>query len=125
VNTSNLAGPTSGVVISDGFHDRMVSASNNRIYIGAQTCTNIQGSSSATTRGCLSIFNTSSNTAVVTPTFGDVTGIAPIMGRDVVYVIQQGPNHNGELEIFDTATDALQPTQVDIVGNAIDVVDVE
>src|SRR5581483_6051346 len=90
VNTSNLTVSTTGVVISDGFHDRMVSTSNNRVYIGARTCTNIQASSSASARGCLSIFNTSSNTAVVPPTFGDVTGIAPIMGRDVVYVVQQG-----------------------------------
>jgi len=125
VNTSNLSVVTSGLVISDGFHDRMELASDNRVYIGARTCTNIAASSSTAARGCLSIFNRSAGTAVVPPTFGDVTGIAPIMGRDVVYVVQTGPNQNGELEIFNAATDALQPTQVDIVGDAIDVKDIE
>ena len=120
VNTSNLSVTTSGVVISDGFHDHMELASNNRLYIGAHICTNIAASGAVPARGCLSIFNTSANTAVVPAVFGDVTGIAPIAARDVVYVTQ-----NGELQIFATANDALQATQIDIVGAAIDVKDIE
>ena len=36
--------------------------------------------------------------------------------RGVVYVCQ-----NGALQIYDTATDKLQTTQVEIIGQAIDV----
>jgi len=125
VNTSNLSVTTSGLVITDGFHDHMELASNSRVYIGARTCTNMAAGTGTPARGCLSIFNTSGNTVVVPATFGDVTGIAPIMNRNVVYVVQTGPNQDGELEIFDASTDALQGTQIDIVGDAIDVKDIE
>ncbi|MBV9608408.1 MAG: hypothetical protein JO187_02530 [Acidobacteria bacterium] len=125
VNTSTMTVSTSGVVITDGYHDRMELGTNNRLYVGARTCTNIAATGSTAARGCLSIFNSAAGTAVVPATFGDVTGLAPIAGRDVVYVIQTGQNQNGELEIFNTGTDALQSTQVDIVGNAIDVKDIE
>jgi hypothetical protein len=62
---------------------------------------------------------------VIPPQIGDVTGIQPIAGRNVVYVVQ-----NGGLGIYDTTTDKLQvsPTnsqnnngQVDIVGQLFDV----
>jgi hypothetical protein len=125
VNTSNLSVTASGLIITDGFHDHMELASNSRLYIGARTCTNLTAGAATPARGCLSILNTSGNTVVVPPTFGDVTGIAPIMNRNVVYVVQTGPNQDGELEIFDTASDALQGTQIDIVGDAIDVKDIE
>jgi len=39
---------------------------------------------------------------------------------NVVYVIQ-----NGELGIYDTTTDKLQTTQVDIIGQAVDVKEVD
>ena len=53
---------------------------------------------------------------MVPPLQGDVTGIQPINRRNVVYVVQ-----NGELSIYDTTTDKLQTTQVDIIGQAVDV----
>ena len=48
---------------------------------------------------------------------GDVTGLQPIDGRSVVYVVE-----GGELVIWDTTTDAPLPAnkQVDIVGQAFD-----
>jgi hypothetical protein len=68
----------------------------------------------------LSIVNTSKSTVVVPPLQGDVTGIQPISRRNVVYVVQ-----NGELGIYDTTTDKLQTTQVDIIGQAVDVKQVD
>jgi hypothetical protein len=53
---------------------------------------------------------------VIPPATGDVTGIQPIATRSVVYVVQ-----DGELQIYDTSTDKLQSTQVDIRGQAQDV----
>ncbi len=53
---------------------------------------------------------------MIPPAIGDVTGIQPITNRTVVYVVQ-----NGKLQIYDTTTDKLQSTQVDIIGQAVDV----
>ncbi len=115
LDTTALAPPASSVPISDGFHNHMELASNNKLFVGAITCS----------AGCLTIFDTSQNSAVVDSNTGDVTGIAPIGGRNVVYVVEdlvagafQG---KGELRIYDTTTNALTPTQIDVVGKAVDV----
>jgi DNA-binding beta-propeller fold protein YncE len=105
--------------INDGYHDRMLLAPNNRLFIGAEfTCAAIAPN------GCLSIFNTSGNTVVIQPPCGpscnslnDVTGMSLISGRNVVYVVE-----GGEVRIYDTATDAPQSRQVDTVGRSWDVV---
>lgn len=114
------------VVITDGFHNHMELGSNGQLFIGAHTCTNI--TTATETRGCLTIFDTTKSAVAVpcltVPTVQfclnqvnfDVTGIAPIGGRNIVYVVQ-----GGELEIYDTTTDALTPTQIDVVGKAVDV----
>jgi hypothetical protein len=93
-------------------------ASNNQLFIGARTCTNINvaGNSGSEVRGCLSIFDTGKLTVVVPPAVGDVTGIQPISRRNAVYVVQ-----NGVLDIYDSTTDQLQKTQVDITGQPVDV----
>ena len=115
---------TATATITDGYHNHIEMGANNRLFIGARTCTNIRAPSSGSTpgeiRGCLSILNTSTSTVVVPPLQGDVTGIQPINRRNVVYVIQ-----NGELGIYDTTTDKLQTTQVDIIGQAVDVKEVD
>ncbi len=107
---------TSGVVITDGYHDHMELGSNNQLFVGAHTCTNVN--TTAEIRGCLTIFDTAASKVVVPPVNFDVTGIAPINGRNVVYVVQ-----GGELKIYatDTTPPALTPTQIDVVGKAVDV----
>jgi hypothetical protein len=111
VNTVNLvASPP--VNISNGYHDRMELGSSNKLFVGAHGCS---------TRGCLSIFDIGAKTAVVDTPSGDVSGIAPIAGRNIVYVVE-----GGELRIFDTTTDAPSTTHfIDIVGQAVDVKDVD
>jgi hypothetical protein len=115
---------TATATITDGYHNHMEMGANNRLFIGARTCTSIKapssGSNPGEVRGCLSILNTSKSTVVVPPLLGDVTGIQPINRRSVVYVVQ-----NGELGIYDTTTDELQTTQVDIIGQAVDVKEVD
>ena len=95
---------TATATITDGFHNHLAMGANNRLFIGARTCTNIKAPSSGSTpgevRGCLSILDTAKSTVVVPPLQGDVTGIQPINRRNVVYVVQ-----NGELGIYDTTTD--------------------
>jgi hypothetical protein len=110
--------------ITDGYHNLMQMGANNQLFIGARACTNIKAPASGSTpgevRGCLSILDTNKTTVVVPPLNGDVTGIQPITRRNVVYVVQ-----NGQLDIYDTTTDKLQKTQVDIVGQAVDVLQVD
>jgi hypothetical protein len=110
--------------ITDGYHSLMQLGANYQLFIGARACTNIKAPASGSTpgevRGCLSILDANKTTVVVPPLNGDVTGIQPITRRNVVYVVQ-----NGQLNIYDTTTDKLQKTQVDIIGQAIDVLQVD
>ena len=114
------------IPITDGDHEKM-SFANGRVYVGAFRCTVEPGSAANTIRGCLSIFNTSSS-ATTFPTESsfrqnfDVTGFQPISGRNIIYIVQ-----GDELDIFDTNTDTLAPgvTQLDVVGTAFDVVQID
>jgi hypothetical protein len=126
VNTSNLTA-SAAVPITDGLHEKMALTSNGRLYAGASGCTVDPGTAANTVRGCLTIFNTSSLVATF-PTESafrqnfDVTGFQPISKRNVIYVVQ-----GGELDIFDITTDALATgiTQIDIIGKAIDAVQID
>ena len=124
INTGSMT-VTATATIANGLHTRMKMGNNNRLYIGSLGCTTSPGPTPGTTTGCLSIVNTGSN-AVIIPAFAsprsafDVTGIQPISNRNVVYVCE-----GGELDIFDTTTDALTATQIDIVGKAFDVIQID
>jgi len=122
INTSAL---TAGnpVAITDGDHENMAFA-NSRVYVGSRGCTVQPGTAANTIRGCLSIFNTGSS-AVTFPQESsfrqnfDVTGLQPISGRSVIYVVQ-----GGEIDFFDTTADAIATgiTPIDVVGKAFDAV---
>ena len=122
INTGAL---TAGnpVAITDGTHEKMAFV-NNRIYVGAHGCTVQPGTAANTVRGCLSIFNTGSSSVTFPQESSfrqnfDVTGLQPITGRNIIYVVQ-----GGELDFFDTTTDAVATgiTLIDVVGKAIDAV---
>jgi len=104
--------------ITDGRHDRMEMGANGQLFIGARNCTNVNLPSDV--RGCLSIVNTtgsiSQSSVVAAPDNGDVTGIAPIPRRNVVYVCE-----GGVLRIYDTTPNKLQSAQISIIGQPIDV----
>jgi len=105
--------------ITDGYHTGMQMGANGRLFIGSKACTGIGGNGV-----CLSIFNTGALKVVATPNnspVGDVTGIAPIPNRNVVYVCQ-----GGMLRVYDTTTDQLETFPVpegqpDVIGEAVDV----
>lgn len=122
INTTALTAGTA-IPITDGDHEKMAFA-NNRLYIGAIGCSVDPGTAANTVRGCLSIFNTTTSTVKFPEESSfrqnfDVTGLQPITGRNVIYVVQAG-----ELDIFDLTTDApaTNITQLDIVGKAMDAV---
>lgn len=125
INTSSLSAGTF-IPITDGDHEKMAFA-NNRVYVGAARCTVEPGTAPNTVRGCLSIFNTSTSAATFPQESSfrqnfDVTGFQPISGRNIIYIVQ-----GAELDIFDTNTDTLAPgvTQIDVVGQAFDVVQID
>jgi hypothetical protein len=115
------------LTIPDGLHTRMTLTSNSRLYVGSTGCLPVPVTGG--NQGCLAIFDTTkgvTQTAITMPTFNSfrtsfsVTGMQPISGRNVIYVVE-----GGELDIYDITTNALTPTQLDVVGVAIDVVQID
>ncbi len=114
IDLSTMTVTNSGIIITDGYHNKISLGPNGQLFIGASTCTEIvppiPPPAGAETRGCLSIYNTLTTTVGGTPPGavaipaenGDVTGIQPIGTRQVVYVVQ-----GGSLYIYDATTDAL------------------
>jgi hypothetical protein len=115
VNISNMTRiTTASVNISDGFHTTMALAQNNKLYIGANQCSN-------TTTGCLSVVNVASNTAdAALPPRGPITSLLAITNRNVVYAIE-----GGYLVIYDTTTDQPQTTQIIFTGALYGIVQVD
>jgi hypothetical protein len=112
--SSGSVTPGAPVSIADGYHTRMAFADAGRLYVGSVNCTNVKNAQGDDQRGCLSIYNTSGGTAVIAAATGDVNGIQPIIGRNLVYVTQ-----GGELVIYDVDADAPRATgQQDVVGYA-------
>jgi hypothetical protein len=119
--------------ITDGLHLKMALATNNRLYIASKTCTPSPINAANQVAGCLSIADISqppgaSGLPIARPVESafrqnlDVTGFQQVSGRNIMYVIQ-----GGEFDIFDTGLDAPSPTitQIDIVGVAIDAVQID
>jgi DNA-binding beta-propeller fold protein YncE len=107
--TAMTAGPVK--TISGGFHSLIMSAAG-KVWVGAQNC--------GANKGCLSIYNTSDQSVKVDdPTGaasskGNVTGMTPISGRNVVYIVE-----GGQLRVYDTGTGLeITPLPLDIVGQA-------
>jgi len=115
VNVSNMTLNTAtSVPITDGLHTTMALSTNNKLYVGAITCSN-------TTAGCLSVVDVTNNTAdPPLPPRGVVTGMQAIPNRNVMYVIE-----GGYLVIYDTTTDMKQQTQVIFTGALYNVVQVD
>ena len=111
LNTGGLTVTTSGVVINDGYHSTMA-LSNGRVFVGARACSNVA-------EGCLSIY--SGGAATIGTPKGEVTGMAAISGRTIVYVVE-----GGELRVYDSSTNTEKlPAPVNIVGKAWDVKQVD
>jgi hypothetical protein len=98
--------------IADGRHGLMTLTSNGRLYIGSTGCTLGVANAQNFRQGCLTIFDTIAQT--VTPVLlpasrlsGDVTAMAPVAGRNVIYVV-----HGGVIDIFDITTNAVSTTAV-------------
>jgi len=121
VNTpANTIGGTYS--ISDGTHNRMVFGDDNTLWIGSAACDQglryqqAQGGAQVE-YGCLTMFNTSTNTATVGSYLGDATGVAAVTGLHKVYTAE-----GGQIYIFSTTDmSELDNSNVTVSGTAMDV----
>jgi len=103
INTTSMTLINSSpILITDGWHNHLELSADGQLFIGAHTCSSVN-ISGGEIRGCLTIYNSTAEMTVFPAFVGDVTGIAPILGRQIVYVVQ-----NGVLNIFDTTTDQIE-----------------
>jgi hypothetical protein len=117
--SDNITGTYS---ISDGTHNRMVFADDDTLWIGSASCDHGVRYQQAQTGaqveyGCLTMFNTSSNTATVGSYLGDATGIAAVTGLHKIYTAE-----GGQVYIFRTTDmSELNNANVTVTGTATDV----
>jgi hypothetical protein len=108
--------------ISDGTHNRMVFADDNTLWIGSSICDQgvryQQAQNGAQVEyGCLTMFNTSTNTVTVGSYLGDATGIAAVTGLHKIYTAE-----GGQVYIFGTTDmSELNNSNVTVTGTATDV----
>jgi hypothetical protein len=116
--TNNTAGgPTP---ISDGQPgavSRMLLADDNTLWIGMTKCNNGERFQTGQPYGCLTMYNTSTNSVTLEPYVGDATGIADVEGLHKIYVAQ-----GGQVYIFSTTDgSAINNEFVTVTGTAWDV----
>jgi len=123
---TNTVVPSTGAVpnpvsISDGAPgtmSRMLLADDNTLWIGMMQCTNGERANNSLPYGCLTMFNTSSNTVtLLEPYNGDATGIAAVTGLHKIYTAE-----GGQIYIYSTVNgSAIDNQYVTVTGTAYDV----
>jgi hypothetical protein len=117
---TNAKAVTGSYSIADGTHLRMLFGDDNTLWVGSLLCT--QGEryhqGATTNLGCLTMFNTSSNSVTMIDSYkGDATGIAAVITLHKVYTAE-----GGQVYIYSTVDgSALDNSQVTVVGTAYDV----
>jgi hypothetical protein len=109
------------VSISDGAPgamSRMVLADDNTLWIGMTQCNNGERANHGLPNGCLTMFNTSSNTVtLLEPYNSDATGIAAVTGLHKIYTAE-----GGQVYIYSTTNGtAIDNQYVTVTGTAYDV----
>ncbi len=119
----NLSANTAGspISVSDGAPgapSRILMADDDTLWIGFTKCTNGERFAKGLDYGCLTMFNTSSNTVtMLEPYTGDLTGIADVEGLHKIYVAE-----GGQVHIYHTTNGTEIDNQyVAVTGTAWDV----
>lgn len=119
---TNAKQVTGAYSIADGTHLKMAFADDNTLWIGSLLCTQGEryhvGQSSGNNLGCLTMFNTSTNSVTMLDSYkGDATGIAAVLSLHKVYTAE-----GGQVYIYSTVDgSSLDNSQVTVVGTAYDV----
>jgi hypothetical protein len=114
----SASGPISISDGAPGAPSRMVLADDNTLWIGMTKCNNGERFVKGQAYGCLTMFNTSSNSVtMLEPYLGDLNGIAAVTGLHKVYVAQ-----GGQVYIFHTTDgSSINNQYVTVTGTASDV----
>jgi hypothetical protein len=118
---SSTISASAPIAISDGAPgspSRMIVADDNTLWIGMTKCNNGERFKTGLPYGCLTMFNTSTNTVtMLEPYLGDLDGIAAVTGLHKVYVAQ-----GGQVYIFHTTDgSSINNQYVTVTGTASDV----
>jgi hypothetical protein len=118
--SSTISG-SSPISISDGAPgapSRLLQGDDNTLWIGMTKCTNGERYAKGMPYGCLTMFNTSTNSVtMLEPYLGDLTGIAAVTGLHKVYVAQ-----GGQVYIYHTTDgSSINNQYVTVTGTAYDV----
>jgi hypothetical protein len=97
---------------------RILLADDNTMWIGMTGCTNGERANNNLPYGCLTMFNTSTNTVtLLEPYVGDATGIAAVTGLHKIYTAE-----GGQIYIYSTLNGtAIDNQYVTVTGTAYDV----
>ena len=117
--TNNTAG--SPISVSDGApgqRTRMILADDNTLWLGTIRCAEGERFAKGQPYGCLTMFNTSTNTVtMIEPFQGDLTGIASLTGLHKIYIAE-----GGQVYIYKTTDgSAINNFYVTVTGTAYDV----
>jgi len=117
--TTHIA--ASPIPVSDsapGRRTRMVVADDNTLWLGGIRCLEGERYATGQAYGCLTMFNTSTNTVtLIEPFEGDLTGIAAVLTLHKVYVAE-----GGQVYIFKTTDGtSINNFYVTVTGTAYDV----
>jgi hypothetical protein len=109
------------VSISDGAPgavSRMILADDDTLWIGMTKCTNGERANNSQAYGCLTMYNTSTNTVtLLEPYSGDATGVAGVTGQHKIYTAE-----GGQVYIYTTTDGTAKDNQyVTVTGTAYDV----
>jgi len=116
-----LSAPSKPISVSDGApgqRTRMILADDNTLWLGTIRCTEGERFATGQPYGCLTMFNTSTNTVTMLEPFqGDLTGIAAVSGLHKVYIAE-----GGQVYIYSTKDGtSINNFYVTVNGTAYDV----
>ncbi|MHB1936716.1 MAG: hypothetical protein ACYCOR_09030 [Acidobacteriaceae bacterium] len=80
--------------ISDGTHTKMLFGDDNTLWIGSQLCqTGERVATNQKETGCLTLFNLATNSVMVEPWYGDLTGLCAVLQWHKMYTAYGGQIH--------------------------------
>jgi len=117
-STTSAPNPVSISDGTPGSTSRMILADNDTLWIGMQGCRSGERANTSEAVGCLTMFNTSTNTAtVLSSDHGDATGIAAVTGLHKIYTAE-----GGQVYIYSTVDGtSIDDRYVTVTGTASDV----
>jgi hypothetical protein len=118
LTTNAVGSPISVSDAAPGQRTRMIVADDNTLWLGGVRCTEGERYATGQPYGCLTMFNTATNTVtLIEPFQGDLTGIAAVTTLHKIYIAE-----GGQVYIYKTTDGtAINNFFVTVTGTAYDV----